>query len=388
MKFIKIAPIFLFLMMMCSCSSKKSTDNKVYIKVDTLLAALPKKVTFPRENPYSKEKAELGKLLFFDPILSGNKDVACATCHHPKNGFAEFRDISIGVNGKGFAEKRVFNTPNNIPFVKRNAHTILNTAFNGISHNNINPENAPMFWDNRVNSLEDQALEPIKAMEEMKGLKYNDEEILAEIIKRLNRIPYYKNRFKEIFNDKITSKNIAKAIATYERTLITNDSRFDRYMRGDSLAISLGEKRGLQVFKAVGCINCHNGPMLSDFKIHVLSAPENSKLVKIDSGFNNSFGFRTPTLRNLRYTAPYMHNGTLPTLKKVMEFYEDLTFKKSRNLNISIHNVDTLATGLTIRMKDFNSIISFLNTLNDENFDKTIPNEVPSGLAVGGNIKN
>ncbi len=379
--------VVLFILIGCNSVDKKTV---AVIKIDQRINALPLKVKSPRNNPASVEKTNLGRLLFFDPILSGNKDVACATCHHPSNGFAEFRDLSIGVNGKGFGHKRVFKMPNKIPFVKRNAHTVLNTAFNGIdSLNYYDPEKSPMFWDNRVNSLETQAIEPIKAMEEMRGLNYSETEILTEVVSRLEAIPEYKKLFKDVFKEEntITIENIGKAIAAYERTLVTNNSRFDKYMRGNTDAISLSEKEGLKVFKKVGCINCHNGPMFSDYKIHVLSVPENDKLTKVDDGFEQQFGFRTPTLRNLRFTNPYMHNGTLPTLEKVLEFYEDLKFKKTRNPQVNIHQIDTLAQNLTISMKDFGQIISFLNTLNDDNFDKTVPEAVPSGLMVGGDIE-
>ncbi|TYA74725.1 cytochrome-c peroxidase [Seonamhaeicola marinus] len=370
-------------------SCKDAKEERFIPVTQKRVSALPKLVKAPIDNMPTKAKIDLGRLLFFDPILSGNKDVACATCHHPDNGYAEFRDISIGVNGKGFGNKRVFNKPNNIPFVKRNAHTVLNTAFNGISMtNSYTPEEAPMFWDSRVASLETQALEPIKSLEEMRGTHFSDTEILIEIVKRLKAIPEYQDLFKTVFEDEdpITAKNIGKAIAAYERTLVTNNSDFDKYMRGDDSAISLAEKEGFELFKKVGCINCHNGPMFSDYKMHVLSVPENTKLDSIDTGFEAQFSFRTPTLRNLRFTAPYMHNGTLVSLEKVLEFYEDLSFKKSRNPNIEAIQVDTLAQNLNLRMKDMSLIISFLNTLNDESFDKTVPKQVPSGLQVGGNI--
>ncbi len=353
------------------------------------VTALPKQVIHPKTNIPNNHKIKLGQLLFFDPILSGDKDVACATCHHPKNGYAEFRDISIGVNGKGFASKRTFNSPNTIPFVKRNAHTIVNTAFNGIDiDSNYNPEDAPMFWDSRVKSLEAQAIEPIKALEEMRGSHFTDTDILQKVITRLRSIPEYQKLFKAAFNEEypITIENIGKAIATFERTLISNNSNFDRYMRGESTAISLAEKEGFKLFKQVGCINCHNGPMFSDYKMHVLSVPENNKLNFIDDGFEKQFSFRTPTLRNLRFTAPYMHNGTLPTLEKVLEFYEDLSFKKSRNPNVHIQLIDSLAQNLQLSVKEMSPIISFLNSLNDDTFDDSIPKVVPSGLEVGGNI--
>jgi cytochrome c peroxidase len=379
----------LLILLVVSCSSENKKDINLP-KIDTRISALPLKIKSPLNNQQSKEKINLGRLLFFDPILSGDKDVACATCHHPDNGYAEFRDISIGVNGKGFGISRKFNKPNAIPFVKRNAHTVLNTAFNGINpSNHYNPEKSPMFWDLRVNSLEAQAIEPIKALEEMRGLNFTESEILNEVVLRLGEIPEYEKLFRNTFNESepISIENIGKAIAAYERTLVTNNSRFDKYMRGETNAISLGEKEGFEVFKKVGCANCHNGPMFSDYKTHTLSVPENDKLTKVDDGFEQQFGFRTPSLRNLRFTAPYMHNGTLANLTEVLEFYEDLSFNKSRNSAIATNTIDTLAKKLTIRVKDMSSIISFLNTLNDEDFDKSIPEKLPSELQVGGNIK-
>lgn len=386
--FKKIVLIGLISFCFFNCKNKKNTLVEI-AQTKVRVSALPKTIKSPNNNPTTKEKVDLGRLLFFDPILSGNKDVACATCHHPKNGYAEFRDISIGVNGQGFGNKREFKQPNDIPFVKRNAHTVLNTAYNGINmSNHYSPEDAPMFWDSRVNSLEDQALEPIKALEEMRGTHFSDTEILNEVVKRLKAIPEYQTLFENVFeeDEPIASENIGKAIAAYERTLVTNNSDFDKYMRGDESAISLAEKEGFELFKKVGCINCHNGPMFSDFKMHVLSVPENEKLDSIDTGFEAQFAFRTPTLRNLRFTAPYMHNGTLASLEKVLEFYEDLSFKKSRNPHIETTQIDTLAQNLTVKVKDMSLIISFLNTLNDDTFDKTVPEHVPSGLQVGGDI--
>lgn len=352
--------------------------------------ALPEKVKFPTDNPSTPEKIHLGRLLFFDPILSGNKDVACATCHHPSNGYAEFRDLSIGVNGKGFGSKRVFQQPNQIPFVKRNAHTILNTAFNGINTNNhYQPTEAPMFWDVRSNSLEKQALEPIKAFEEMRGEQYAEEEILEVVIERLKEIPTYQDLFSTAFDgdESINAEHLGQAIAAFERTLVTNHSRFDQYMRGDESAISLSEKEGYALFKEVGCANCHNGPMFSDYKIHVIGVPENEKLAEADSGFEAGFGFRTPTLRNLRFTAPYMHNGSLPNLKRVLEFYQDISMGKKRNEAVGPAHFDPLIRELKLSVKDMAPIISFFNTLNDANFDQTEPETVPSGLAVGGDIR-
>ena len=135
--------IFLYVAILSQCSNpdleeraskQKNPSAKESLENLNLHDALPKVVKTPNDNPPNSQKIALGKFLFYDPILSGDKDVACATCHHPQNGYAEYRDLSIGVNGSGFGSKRHFNQPNEFPFVKRNAHTILNTAFNGIRH--------------------------------------------------------------------------------------------------------------------------------------------------------------------------------------------------------------------------------------------------------------
>ena len=372
----------------CSDSKTKKIPVKEVKKISTAISALPTKVKDPHDNVNSPEKRELGRMLFFDPILSGNKDVACATCHHPNTGYAEFLDISIGANAKGLGSKRKFNTPNDIPFVKRNAQTVINTAFNGINtYNKYDPEDAPMFWDDRVKSLELQALEPIKTFEEMRGHGFDETEILDVVVNRLNQIPEYQQMFKTAFgDDRISIENLGKAIATFERSLVTNNSRFDLYMRGDIDAILISEKEGFELFKKVGCVNCHNGPMFSDYKIHVLGVPQNNKLEIPDAGVKDSFGFRTASLRNLRYTAPYMHNGSLRTLKRVLEFYEDISNGKSRNPLVPKEQFDPFVRELEFGVKEMSLIISFLNTLNDDDFDKTIPQKVPSGLAVGGNI--
>ncbi|MFH6602182.1 cytochrome-c peroxidase [Maribacter algicola] len=378
----------LIFLVCCKAETSQKKNSSKRVTVDTRITALPRTVKSPENNPATFEKETLGKLLFFDPVLSGNKDVACASCHHPSTGYAEFLDLSIGPNSQGLGSKRGFKVPNDIPFVKRNAQTVVNSAFNGIDASyRYNPEDATMFWDGRAKSLEKQALEPIKAFEEMRGHGFNEDDILEEVVNRLEEIPEYRKLFKEAFGSgPITIDNMAKAIAAFERTLVTNNSRFDKYMRGDDDAILLSEKEGFELFKKVGCVNCHNGPMFSDYKMHVLGVPENSKLGYVDGGVMDTFAFRTPTLRNLRFTAPYMHNGSFQNLKRVLEFYEDISNGKSRNINIPPANFDPLVRELKLTVKDMSLIISFLNTLNDENFDQEIPGFVPSGLPVGGNI--
>ena len=126
--------------------------------------------------------------------------------------------------------------------------------------------------------------------------------------------------------------------------------------------------------------------MFSDYKMHILSVDDNTKLEFLDTGIDSTYAFRTPSLRNLRYTAPYMHNGSLQDLQAVLEFYEDISNGNSKNVNVPVKNIDSLARQIQIKVMDMSFIISFLNSLNSEDFDKEIPESVPSGLTVGGDI--
>jgi len=383
--------VFILTILCSSCGSDRETLRESKPKViETIadLGALPLYVTDPDDNPSTQEKVNLGRFLFFDPILSGSKDVSCATCHQPEFNYAEFLETSIGVNGRGTGSKRQFLDPNDIPFVKRNSQSILNTAFNGITNpKTYRPELAPMFWDLRAKGLEEQALEPIKTLEEMRGSGYADHQILDEIIGRINKIPAYNELFSKAFPTDpkpVTQVNLAKALASYERTLIATNTRFDQYMRGDSSALSTSEKDGLNAFLVTGCAKCHSGPMFSDYKLHTLGVPDTGNRKESDAGINQDYAFRTPTLRNLRFTAPYMHSGKFTTLDQVLLFYEDVAGGKILNPNVKAGSIDSIATHMDVNFKDISRIVEFLNTLNDDSFDKTIPATVPSGLPVVG----
>ncbi|CAG5073004.1 Cytochrome c551 peroxidase [Dyadobacter sp. CECT 9623] len=371
-------------------NNQESSKPKRKPKIESLadLGALPKYVTDPPGNPTSPEKVKLGRLLFFDPILSGSKDVACATCHQPEFSYAEFLETSIGVGGMGRGSKRFFLDPNDIPFVKRNSQSILNVAFNGIRNGETyHPDSAAMFWDLRTKGLEEQALFPIRTFEEMRGHGYEEDKVVDDIVKRIKAIPEYRSLFAAAFggqSDPVNAGNLAKAIASYERTLIANNSRFDQYMRGDSSALTTGEKEGLNLFLKAGCAKCHSGPMFSDFKLHTLGVPDTPNRPETDAGGDNNYGFRTPTLRNLRYTSPYMHSGAFKTLDQVMLFYEDLTGGKIENPKVEMYQMDSLVSQINVKFKDIDRIVEFLNSLNDESFDKSIPEKVPSGLPVSG----
>ena len=341
----------------------------------------------PADNPITPAKTNLGKMLFWDPILSGDKDVACVSCHHPDFGYAEDLDISIGSNGVGLGSTRHFQTPNTIGFVKRNAHTVLNTAFNGMDgKGDYDPANAPMFWDLRKKTLELQSLEPIKSLEEMRGHHFTDSTALDSVVARLKNIEEYRQLFKFAFGSElsINADNIGKALATFERTLTATNSRFDGFDRGDKNILSDLEKTGMQLFQSVGCSNCHSGPMFSDYQLHVLSVPDNPKS-PYDKGADDKYAFRTPSLRNLKFTAPYMHSGRFTNLEQVIEFYDVAADGRSANPNVKREDIDPKVRQLKIQ--NVEAIMAFLLTLSDDNFDKSIPTKVPSQLNVGGNIK-
>jgi cytochrome c peroxidase len=354
------------------------------------VGALPLTVSHPAQNAFTAEKVALGRLLFYDPILSGGKDVSCASCHHPEFGYAENIELSIGVSGAGLSSTRYSRHPDIIPPTKRNSQSILNTAFNGIDINGAyDPAAAPMFWDLRATSLEDQSLHPIRQFEEMRGTGIEENEVLNVILKRLSAIAGYRTRFKAVFGSDtaITSTNLARAIACFERTLIANQSRFDLYMRGEATALSESEKEGFTLFMNAGCARCHSGPMFSDFKVHIMGAPDADGRKDIDSGYHNNFAFRTPSLRNLRFTWPYMHSGKITNLENVLTFYEDLRGKPLKTPHVKEEQLDTLAKQIRVEFKDIPRIVEFLNTLNDAGYDHSIPESVPSKLEVGGNIK-
>ena len=350
---------------------------------------------------------ELGRLLFWDPILSGGKDVACATCHHPDFAYADGRDLSLGPGSVGLGPARTDLTGGRIPVVKRNSPTVLNTVFNGLDRRrrrrgsdgtsvSVDQSRAPMFWDNRMRSLEAQALEPIKAFEEMRGSAYAEDVAVDSAVARLQAIPEYVALFQEAFGPEtsISADQLAGALAAFQRSLVAMNSPFDRFRAGDSTALTAEQQRGFREFDAAGCDRCHRGLMFSDYDLKAEGVRENPRLSEPDEGAGR-FRFRTPSLRNVALTAPYMHNGILATLADVLRFYDN---GRSENLNVinrrrgedaeegvarlsrSFRRVDDMSD------REMHDIVAFLGALTDEDFDKTIPTRVPSGLAPGGLI--
>jgi cytochrome c peroxidase len=363
------------------------------------LAALPVEATAPADTPSTPERVALGRLLFWDPILSGQKDVACATCHHPAFGYSDGIDLSIGANGAGLGPARVFAPGQAARPVKRNSQTVLNVAFNGLTaEGSSTGARAPMFWDLRVRSLEAQALEPLKARDEMRGGAYPEDRAVPEVIDRLNAIPEYRQLFARAFNGRtaVDERNLGRALAAFQRTLVATNTPFDRYMRGDTAALTPEQLRGMERFQSIGCINCHSGPMFSDFARHVLAVPDNPKLSEPDSGVDATYAFRTPSLRSLGATGPYMHNGVFASLPEVINFYQRISRGGGRrggggargiNPAVDPDRIDPLARQLNMRGRGQRDLIAFLGALDDPEFDRTVPESVPSGLPVGGRLQ-
>ena len=248
----------------------------------------------PDSIPYNKEKAMLGKQLYMDTTLSADGKVSCNTCHDTKTFGVDNQVFSTGING-------VMDTPFNSP-------TTFNAAFNFVQ-----------FWNGRAKDLADQARSPFTNPQEM-GL--NDE---AEVIKIIGQNPDYKAKFNKIYGE-INMDNITDAIAEFEKTLITPNAPFDRYQKGDENAISEAAKRGWNAFKTNGCVACHQGQNIGGTmyqKIGIFEPYPNQEnlgryeITKVES---DKMVFKVPSLRNVAKTAPYYHDGSIPTLDACVQF--------------------------------------------------------------------
>ena len=360
MRLFKIALITLGYIALIGCGSPENidtTENDEQARdYSSIFSSLPTTSIYPSNNPYNETKEYLGELLYWDPILSGDQNVSCASCHHPDFGWADGRKFSIGSDGIGLGPARYgFEvTPLHTP-------TIMNVAFTGINSSEMieNFVSGGYFWDLRADTLEEQALGPIKNPIEMLGYNMSEQEILPEIVIRLQSIPEYVELFELAFAEKaaITSVNIAKAIATFERKIISPNTRFDNFLLGDQTILTQQEIIGLNKFIDGGCARCHKGSMLSDNLLHEGEAIIANKVV------------RTPSLRNISFTAPYMHDGSRESLIDAIAAYED-----RGDIDVNIED------------DDFNDIATFLKTLDTDKFYTGKPAKVPSNLPVGGNI--
>lgn len=308
------------------------------------MASLAEVAPAPADNPTTDAKVELGKMLFFDPRFSSTGTVSCFSCHNVMEGGDDHRPTSVGVHGQ---------------LGGRNAPTVWNSAFHSVQ-----------FWDGRAASLEDQSKGPPVNPIEM-GMSD-----LQATLNRLRAIPGYKPYFEKAFGpgDTITVENAAKAVAAYERTLITPNSPYDRYVKGDKAAMTQQQVAGMQTFDSVGCTSCHNGPnfngpslptgqgffmkfptfadnaYVSEYKL----MDDNGRM-EVTHQASDAHLWRVPTLRNLEYTAPYMHTGTVKTMDEAVR----VMAKTQLNKDLA----DTEVKG----------IVAFLGALSGEFPEQTMP---------------
>ncbi len=293
-------------------------------------ASLPP-LPVPVNNRQSPEKTKLGEALFFDPNLSRCGTIACASCHDPQRGFSDGEQISDGCGGATG---------------RRNSNTVYNTAY--ASH---------LFWDGRVQSLEEQALGPVVDPAEMSNtwdnvLAYLRTGVHPETKKEFSKARnFYQRYFQTVFGGEVSTTTVTKAIAAYERTVVTFDSPYDKWVKGDDRALTPEQKKGLLLFFGrANCAACHAPPNFTDFDFHNTGVPNagfetpekfphNAEICGgipkgVDPGrgevafFRSSCAdlgkFKTPTLRNVESTEPYMHNGRFKTLEEVLSHYEEL----------------------------------------------------------------
>jgi cytochrome c peroxidase len=246
-----------------------------------------------KDNPVTAARVALGRKLFFDPILSADRTVACASCHHPDHGFASVDARPRGVGGR---------TGN------RRAPSLLNRAYG-----------TAFFWDGRAATLEEQALKPIESPDEMASS-------VPEAIRRLKADAGYKDQFAAAFDDGVTADNLAKAIACFERVLLRGDSPVDRFrQKGQRSAMTKAELHGLWLYESKGlCWQCHSGKNFTDEAFHntgVTWGGDDLGRFLVTKNDADRGKYKTPSLRGVKLTAPYMHDGSLKTLEEVVEFY-------------------------------------------------------------------
>jgi cytochrome c peroxidase len=267
------------------------------VAADGDLPKLPlglKPVPIPADNPMTPEKVALGKQLYFDPRLSCDDTVSCASCHDPKKGWSNSTQFATGVRSQKGG---------------RSAPTIINAAYSELQ-----------FWDGRAHLLEGQALGPIQNPIEM-------DHKLSDCVTKLNGVPGYREQFRKVFDTDVTPENIARAIAAFERTVLSGNAPFDRFKAGQMMALSAAAQRGMTVFFNKGhCSACHSGPNFSDEAFHNLGVGINNASpdlgrYEVTKVVGDKGSFKTPTLREIARTGPYMHDGSLKTLEDVIEHY-------------------------------------------------------------------
>jgi cytochrome c peroxidase len=288
----------------------------------------PASIPFPDDNPYSIDKAELGKVLFFEPRLSGSNWIACATCHNPALGWGDglAKGIGQGMNS-----------------LKRRTPTIQNLAWARL-----------LMWDGRQASLEAQALGPIQAGVEMS-------QDLASLLEELKAVPGYATLFNTAFpGEGITGETIGKAIATFERMVVSGAAPFDRWIAGDETAIPESAKRGFDIFNDKGnCASCHTGWSFTNHGFADIGLPDGDAgrgaIVKFDK---MQHAFKTPGLRDIERRGPYMHDGSIATLEAVVEHY-DTGFVERPSLSMNVRR-------LNLTGQERADLVAFMRTLTSD----------------------
>lgn len=289
----------------------------------------PLVIPFPQDAPYDPRIAGLGKMLFFDPRLSGAQNMSCASCHNPSFGWEAPVDRAVGAA--------------NVPLA-RSAPTTLNMAWTGPLY----------FWDGRAHSLEEQAAGPITAAAEMNAT-------FDVVTARLAQVPQYQRWFDTLFpGEGISQHTITRAIATYERTIVAGWAPFDRWVEGDADAISAQAQRGFDLFTgSAGCSKCHSGWNFSSSEFDDIGLPDfDYGRAGVTRDMADAHKFKSPGLRNIALRAPYMHNGSLATLQDVVFHYA------SGGVNRA-----TLApemTGFEVSEAQVAELVAFLESLTEE----------------------
>lgn len=298
----------------------------------------------PIDNPLTHAKVELGRKLFFDKRLSLDNSVSCATCHNPVLGWSNGKPVAIGVGGQ---------------FGRRNPPTVVNAAVHRV-----------LLWDGRAASLEEQALIPITDPSRM-GMPST-----AAAVEKLNRIEGYRKAFQHVFQTDVTAENLARALAAFERTILSGGTPYDRYQAGDRTALSPAAQRGMDIFFHSGhCSACHAGPNLTDGGFHnigigIEAHPQDQGRETISGLAGDRGSFRTPSLRDVARTAPYMHDGSFQTLEEVVDYY-DRGGTSTPRLDEAIHP-------LNLSAQQKRDLIAFLQEgLSSPNYPYTDPPELP-----------
>lgn len=300
---------------------------------------------------------DLGRYLFFDPILSGDGTVSCASCHQPERSFTDGKGRAVGVGEQ---------------LGTRSAPTLWNVAFADT-----------FFWDARSPSLEDQALGPLYSPREMGATR-------AGLEKALNANAQYRRLFQDAFGDRrprwITVQRVARALAEFERSLVSFRSRYDEYVFGKESALSDSETRGLQIFRSfvTRCTECHTPPLFTNFQTAIIGAPDAHGL-PADPGMGETLrspklrgAFKIPTLRNIARTAPYMHSGAFGSLEEVVDFYNQGGGRRKPGYDSPYLHWHIREMGLSAAEK--RDLVAFLGSLTDESALPERPARLPSEI--------